>query len=473
MSLPAYKIPDKLVEVMRPHQIEGARFFAEQERALIAFQPGMGKTLTAIAAVEATKHYLRTRPTLVLAPKLAALVWEKEVAKWTPKRRVQIVDGPQYKRAVYWQEAHNGDVADYYVVTYDSMMRDLKKGYMNKFWSHVICDEIHRARNRKAKAFAAVKQLTGFGKYVFQLTGTPVYRGPQNLWSYFNLLYPKKFRSYWRWVNEFCQMNDTGFGWEIVGVKNTEKCRRVSARHMLYKGYKDVEGLVPERTRIPVQVTPTPTQRRFYKEMIEDGLCEVKDGPLIIGENTISKIIRVRQLFCTPRIWDPSLEDGAAVEALLGQLEVEPHCVVFVPFKRAIPFIREAIVKKLPELADKIVTISGDTDKKQFNAIVQKFTEERGIAICTIAVSQSFDLDSANIAHFLGFEWDVVANEQAEGRLIRASSQHKMVIAYYYIHSGTIDHAILSTLTNKTRAQNAIYLSEAELQELYKRSKAV
>ena len=78
------KAAPKLYRAMRtrPYQLAGVRYVADTTAALLADEPGLGKTLIALGAMLEAEI---PGPYLVVAPKTAAeSVWRREIARWLP-----------------------------------------------------------------------------------------------------------------------------------------------------------------------------------------------------------------------------------------------------------------------------------------------------------------------------------------------------------------------------------------------------
>lgn len=73
----------------RKYQLVGARFIADNPQSLLADDPGLGKTLIAMAGILEAEV---PGPYLIVAPKTAArAVWEREIRRWLPEVHRPIV----------------------------------------------------------------------------------------------------------------------------------------------------------------------------------------------------------------------------------------------------------------------------------------------------------------------------------------------------------------------------------------------
>lgn len=86
-------MPEDLNARLLPHQKEGLRYVLDKRgRALIADEPGLGKTLVAVAAASI---YASTGdwPCLVICPSSLREMWRRELVKWVPHLREEIENG--------------------------------------------------------------------------------------------------------------------------------------------------------------------------------------------------------------------------------------------------------------------------------------------------------------------------------------------------------------------------------------------
>ena len=67
---------------LHPFQRAGVRYALARRRTFIADEQGLGKTVQALAAIEADDAF----PTVVVCPASMKLVWEREAQHWLPNR---------------------------------------------------------------------------------------------------------------------------------------------------------------------------------------------------------------------------------------------------------------------------------------------------------------------------------------------------------------------------------------------------
>ncbi len=75
--------------VLHPFQRAGVRYALERRRTFIADEQGLGKTVQALAALEADGAF----PAVVVCPASMKLIWRRESGKWLPHRSVEVLEG--------------------------------------------------------------------------------------------------------------------------------------------------------------------------------------------------------------------------------------------------------------------------------------------------------------------------------------------------------------------------------------------
>ena len=90
---------------LHPFQRAGVRYALERRRTFIADEQGLGKTVQALATLEADEAF----PAIVVCPASMKLTWEREAHIWLPGRSVALLDGrgeapwaPEARRPRSW-----------------------------------------------------------------------------------------------------------------------------------------------------------------------------------------------------------------------------------------------------------------------------------------------------------------------------------------------------------------------------------
>jgi SNF2 family DNA or RNA helicase len=88
-----------------PHQRAGVKFLATAKRALLADEPGLGKTAQAIRALKKIQDDGgEPFPALIVCPNTLKKNWKREFEKWWPGVNVQVIKGTATQRRKQFEE---------------------------------------------------------------------------------------------------------------------------------------------------------------------------------------------------------------------------------------------------------------------------------------------------------------------------------------------------------------------------------
>ncbi len=154
---------------LRPFQRAGVAYVLDARRTFLADEQGLGKTVQALAALEADDAY----PAIVVCPASLKLNWEREASVWLPERSVAVAAG-------------TGGViptADITIINYDIVHAHRARLSLRRARALVL-DESHYVKNPRARRTRAVRRLAEElppDALRLALTGTPVMNHPDEL----------------------------------------------------------------------------------------------------------------------------------------------------------------------------------------------------------------------------------------------------------------------------------------------------
>jgi SNF2 family DNA or RNA helicase len=338
----------------RTYQRSGAAFIAQTGNALLADEPSMGKTLTALAAImERPLWYGRH---LVVAPVVSLEpTWARQIRQWGgPGVGVFVCSGSKAKRDNTIREFMEHDIRDApsFLVVNPEMVRvkveefcdkcgewrknmsqlqnqELYHAHMDekhktkkvvseqKFpqltmipWQSVIVDECHDifAAARPSNITQVVEGMSRIpSKMRIGLTGTPMRGREVNLWGVLDWLgaIPGGF---WAWIDTYFEKDHNGFGVEIGGLR--EEMRPVFGlfldRHVLRRTKKEVRDDLPENNFVDVWVEADPKQRKILDEFTKMGEVALESGSLS-AVGVLAELTRLRQLAFG--VWDIDVKE--------------------------------------------------------------------------------------------------------------------------------------------------------------------
>lgn len=169
-----------------PYQLEGAIHAAHHNHTLIADEPGLGKTLQALA----TAVLLGAHRIVVIAPPVLLANWGREI---TRTHHLDHIDGaeltiitPSTKKVTAAALPAAG-----YIVVSDAMLvsrRTLPQLLADWAPDVVIIDEAHRMKNPSAKRTRAAQTVAAAARKTIALTGTPIISTPLDVLPLLDML---------------------------------------------------------------------------------------------------------------------------------------------------------------------------------------------------------------------------------------------------------------------------------------------
>jgi SNF2 family DNA or RNA helicase len=415
----------------------------EQPSFLCGDEMGLGKTPFGIWRDRDLRHkYIAEHgkvrmKTLIVAPLAVHETWEKHVQELLGAPVVRI--DPKNRDAFVKKLA--APVNGFYIVHWQALrlLPELK----DVSWFHIIADEVHRAKNRKAQQTQSLKYLQTMNKT--GLSGTPADDKPDDLWSVINWLHPTYYRSYWRFRKHYCEeeiVETKGLtaraATKVVGVKNVESLHKEIDPWFIRRLKKDVLEELPDKYYSTVWVDLHPKQRRAYEQMKRDMIAWLDHqdftSPLIAGV-VVAQLTRLQQFalgYMSPHptkngkwiMTDPS----AKLDVLCEIIEDNPNepIVVFSQSKA----ILHLFSQRLDRMKVKHGLYTGDQKQVDKDRVVAAFQAgDLQIFAGTIqAGGEGITLTASSTLVFLDRAWKPTANLQVEDRCHRIGQKNAVQI---------------------------------------------
>lgn len=391
------------------------------EHNLLAFEQGLGKTITAIAVSE----LLECDKTLIVCPAICKWNWYNELLKWG-------ID--EYKITIYDSKKKNTMIAfdeKYIVINYD-MLKKFLPDLSSKNFSHIILDEAHYIKNCKSKRYGYISNVihTCKAKLSF-LTGTPVWNKPEDLFSYLKLSRHKLGVNYKDFIGRYTHYYSNQWGGiSIVKGRNLLELSTKISNFMIRKLKADCLDL-PEKIY---------TKYYFdfldYSDEYSQCINEIKDGKeQKSADNSIHTLNIIASKSKIKNIIDLA-EDivYSGKKVVLFTSYTEPRRILEYHF------------------ADKCVSIYGGQPSNVRRDLIDKFTKDDECKVF-IGNMQSagvgINLFSASDVIFCNFPLTVSELQQCIDRLHRIG-QTKNVNVYYTISKGSVDESIYDMIIRKS-----------------------
>ena len=426
------------------HQIAGTKYLLENKKCLLADSPGLGKTAQVIDMITQAK----VRRSLIVVPNQLKSDWVKALEVFSSGTRVEVVKGPYLERARVLREGKPGVVILNYELLYKHS-EDILEGNFNL----VAFDEAHKLKNRNAQVTRGAKRVgKKVGRVVF-ITGTPLTKSVVDLFPLLNIILPKEFSSYWKFVNRYCFRVFNGFGYTIVDRKEDDpalqELRGILAQYMLRR---TTDQVFPDFVDLHVFTKIIDTsegQRKIYQDLKKSMLAQVGGTELLVV-NAVSLMTRLKQVLLDPELAVGPVEvlQGAKVEALLDILAdlSGSQLVVFTQFASAI----RPLITRLAEHGYSAVEYSGQVSDTVANDNEAKWKAgEAQVLVSGIdkgGIGKTWT--QARYAVMLDKKWLPYENEQARKRLHRIGQEHPVVV-WEFLTKDTLEEKIEKVLSER------------------------
>ncbi|KAL4074195.1 SNF2 family N-terminal domain-containing protein [Scleroderma citrinum] len=312
--------------------------------ALVADSMGLGKTLTMLALILATKEDIPTnhsKSTLIVVPLSVMSNWEKQIEEHCVRDAITT--------CVYYGASRNvtaGEIARYDVVitTYQTVVGEadpnvLTDGYMaerpNKKkkketglfgvkWKRVILDEGHSIRNPKTKMTKAVCNLTAHRRWV--LSGTPIINSPRDMGSiltFLQICHPLDSDDYFKRLVLRPLKDGNPAGAELLRALMSHVCIR-RTKEMQDNDGNPLVPLPPVDITL-VRVTLHEEARALYDaveavshQRVENMMNQAGGVGAIMASNMLSMLTRLRQIALHPDLIPSGYLEQLQVNEQLG-----------------------------------------------------------------------------------------------------------------------------------------------------------
>jgi len=420
---PVDDVAARLGGELQPFQWAGVRYVLDARRVFLSDEQGLGKTVQALAALEADDAY----PAIVVCPASLKLNWLRETSKWLPHRSVEVVSGGV---AV----PRTGDIT---ILNYEIVGKH-RESLARMRPQAIVVDESHYCKNPRAKRTQAVRRLAEAvprGGLRVALTGTPVLNHAEELISQLRIIGR---------LDEFG--SGARFSRQFQGVLTEERLHWHLRRSCFVRRLKsEVLPQLPAKRQVVVPVALD--NEREYRVAERDVIEWLRSQPLELSEldakiAATMRAERLAQLGALQRLAARG-KLAAALAWIHDFLESGEPLVVFCRHVE----VQEAVLQRFPDA----LHLLGRDSIEAREASVRAFQEPDGpqlIIGATRVASQGITLTRASNVAFLELEWTPALHDQAEDRCHRIG-QRDAVTAWYLLAAETIDETMAELIERK------------------------
>lgn len=484
-----------------PHQRAGVAFLWSARRALLADEPGLGKTAQSIRALAAfAKNGENPFPVLVVCPNTLKKNWEREFGKWWPGVRVQVIHGTAVQRRKQFQSILNpaeGDPVPHVVVVNWESLRahsrlapygsialkrcvahggedgkvtaaqcEVHERELNQIdFKAVIADEIHRSKDPKSKQTRALWAATGNADIRFALTGTPIAANVTDMWSILHWLSPEEWPTKSKWIDRYVDavLNTFG-GLQVLGLKPGMQEEFFGAvnprmRRMLKKVVlPHLPPIINEKRTVEMSAK----QKKAYTQMRDHMIAELEDGEYLTAPSPLVQTTRLLQFASAyaELTEDPNTgetkailsEPSASVDALVDDLLSGDFGEDSIAISSVSRQLLELLSAKLTKhkIDHGMITGGVSPDIRQKNIDDFQNGKIKVMLFTVQAGGVGVTLTKARWLLRLQRPWSLVDDIQANDRVHRIGSEiHDSIVIVDYVVEGTVQERIQEVLEAK------------------------
>jgi SNF2 family DNA or RNA helicase len=499
-----------------PHQRAGVKFLATAKRALLADEPGLGKTAQAIRGIKAIKDAGEdVFPVLIVCPNTLKKNWQREFNKWWPEVNVKVIKGTPIQRRKQFEE----EGVDVYVINWESLRTHSRlapygsialarcpecKGHdervtINKCEVHerelnkipfkaVVADEMHRSKDPKSKQTRALWAASGDAEIRFALTGTPIANNVLDLWAILHWISPKNWPSKTKWIDRMVSTMLNAFGGMMVLGLKPEMEAEFHATvdpHMRRMLKANVLPWLPPVINERRDVEMSTKQKKAYEQMRDHMIAELEGSGPVVAPSVLTQTTRLHQFASSyaEMVIDELTGDQKAIlsdpsckiDALMDDIDngdFGDDSVAVCAVSRQLLELLSARLEKA-KIPHGMITGAQNEDERQ--KAIDDFQSGRikWILFTDKAGGVGVTLTAARQLVMLQRPWSLVDHKQALDRVHRIGSEiHDSILIIDYVTEGTIEERVIQVLETKAENFEQIVNDKSRLLQLLKDDKA-
>ncbi len=508
-------LEDPSNEDLFPHQRAGVKFLATAKRALLADEPGLGKTAQAIRALKQLQDSgTPVFPALIVCPNTLKKNWKREFDKWWPGLDIQIIKGSATQRRKQF-----GEPAQIFIINWESLRGhsrlapygsvalarctecgghddkvtenrcEVHKRELNQIdFKAVVADEIHRSKEPKSKGTRALWAATGDADIRYALTGTPIANNVLDLWSILHWISPEEWPSKTRWIDRMVNTMINAFGGMMVlGIKPHMEPEFYAALNPRMRRMLKAKVLpwLPEMMFERRDVEMSTKQKKAYDQMRDMMIAELEGGEALTAPSVLTQTIRLLQ-FASSYAEIAANEETGEIKAVLA----DPSCkvdalmddiksgdfgndsVAVCAVSRQLIYLLSAALTK-EKIEHGLITGAQNEDERQQAVDDFQAGKIKWILFTAQAGGVGITLTAARRLIMLQRPWSLVDHRQALDRVHRIGSEiHDSIIVTDYVTEGTIEERVIQVLETKADNFEQIVRDKDKLLTLLKDDKA-
>jgi SWI/SNF-related matrix-associated actin-dependent regulator 1 of chromatin subfamily A len=403
------------------YQKEGIIQLLKNDKYILAFDPGCGKSLCGvIGGLESKSERI-----LIVCPATLKLNWKHEIMFYDNEKNITVIKDK-------W------NINKWTIINYDKLEK-FKKQIMESNFDLIISDESHYLKNKSTKRSKIFDQIQLTVKKVWLLTGTPITNKPIDIFNLLRIVEHPITSNWVSFIKSYCNgkrmMVRGRWIYDANGASNLDELNRRIQTTMLRKRRIDVLSELPDKVIKPIYLE---IDEKGYNSAIERYIeWKKSQGKTVSANNKLVQLSVLRKYVAeekikhTQELIDEILENGEKV-------------VIFTCYTEVL----NQIFEKYKDVA---VKINGETKTEDRQLAVERFQTDDTVKVFVgniIAAGVGITLTQSRIVIFNDLDWTPANMRQAEDRVMRIG-QNRNVVIYYPLFDSTIDTIVYKILNKK------------------------
>jgi superfamily II DNA or RNA helicase len=437
----------------------------------LADDMGLGKTIQGLAYILRQKEEGKLdKPVLVIAPTSVVYNWNAEAAKFCPKLKTVIYQGP--KRAKVFSPDQKKKKPDVVITSYPLLRIDAAV-LQKQEWHTVILDESQHIKNAESQTSQAAFKLNAGQRFV--MTGTPLENRLDDLWSQYHFIMPGFLGRRKSFLQNYGVRTGPKMTAEILNERLGGLRDRIKP-FMLRRLKQDVATELPPRTEMVLRVPLTAEEQRIYATVRDAYRAQVYSAVEEKGQGGASftileALLRLRQAACHPSLlpFDEAQELGAHFGSSKVRLLMETLVEIIAEGHKALIFSQWTSLLDLVQAQLKRRRISNlrlDGSTKNRGEIVDTFQAPDGPPVFLLSLKAGgtgLNLTEADYVIHLDPWWNPAVEAQANDRAHRIG-QERPVVIIKLVSEGTVESKVVQLQMQKRALFEAAVNDGTELE---------
>jgi SWI/SNF-related matrix-associated actin-dependent regulator 1 of chromatin subfamily A len=354
------------VKELSPYQVEGAEFLSARSHALIADEPGVGKTAQLITAAD----MVGARKILVICPAVARVNWLRELQEWSIfsydfKVCLKLSDEPTENCIVSFDYARENF--------------ELLKGIP---WDLVIVDESHFIKEPEAAITQRIYGKKGIVRVSDRLwcaSGTPAPNHAGELWPLL-FTFGRTNLPYEDFIDQFCETRPTFYGGrrevKVCGTKKDKipEIKALLSPVMIRRRKQDVlkDLKIPTFETLTVEGTSLPEVLEMDRMVLNRENSMLNESIAVAGDQLAYVLEKIGKSVSTLRRYTGLMKTKNVCEIVKSELSSNAYqkIVIFAYHTEVIANVK----RELEEFG--AVVVNGKVSDKDRQTAIDSFQND-------------------------------------------------------------------------------------------------